>query len=240
VACSRVRLVVFDVDGVLVPIHSSWGYLHEHYGSVEEARRNMELYKKGLINYYEWMRLDVEAWIRAAGRPITRRELEEVLGRVPVIPEARRAVEELHSMGVMTALLSGGIDVLVERVARELGVERWEANRLVFDERGLLVPGGIPIVEALGKDRVLRRMVSDLDVELEETMFVGDSQWDAPAFRVAGCSVLVGDAETGVDTDYRVDNVGEVPRIVRELNAHRAGPAARLINPGPASLRDDP
>ncbi len=225
--CKEVRLVVFDVDGVLVPIHSSWGYLHEYYGSAEEAKRNMELYKKGLINYYEWMRLDVEAWIRAAGRPITRSELEEVLGKVPVFPEARRAVEELHSMGVMTALLSGGIDVLVERVARELGVERWEANRLVFDEEGFLVPGGIPIVEALGKDRVLRRMVSDLGVALEETMFVGDSHWDLPAFRVAGCSVLVGDAEPGMDIDYRVSNVGEVPRIVRELNSRLAAGSSR-------------
>lgn len=218
--CSTVRLVVFDVDGVLVPIHSSWGYLHEHYGSVEEAKRNMELYMKGVINYYEWMKLDVGAWIRAAGRPITRRELEEVLGRIPVFPEAHIAVAKLRSMGIKTALLSGGIDILVERVARELGVERWEANRLVFDEKGLLVPGGIPIVEALGKDRVLKRIVVDLGVSLKETMFVGDSHWDAPAFRVAGYSVLIGDEEPSLDTDYRVSSVGKVPEIVRRINAY--------------------
>jgi Cu2+-exporting ATPase len=42
-------------------------------------------------------------------------------------PEAARAIARLHALGCATAILSGDRPLVVERVARSLGVERWQA-----------------------------------------------------------------------------------------------------------------
>jgi phosphoserine phosphatase len=219
-----VKLVVFDMDGVLVDIHSSWEYLHEAFGVKGEARVYKRWFEEGRITYEEWMRLDVSLWIRARGR-IHRRELEALLEPVKPRKGAIEAVRELKSMGIGVSIVSGGIDLLARRIAGELGISEWRANILSFDEEGYLQPSGIPMV-GVDKSRVVEDVARRLGARLEETMFVGDSKWDLTAMRIVGYPVLFLNEKTGGEggelleaARYTIRSLDEVPRIVKKACA---------------------
>ena len=199
----RIRLVAFDVDGVLVPIRSSWAYLHERLGTGEASSVNYKLFMEGRIGYWEWMYLDTLAWIEA--RPgITRWDLEELFDPVEPVPEAYEAVRLLREAGIEPVLVSGGVDVLVSKVARLLRVRNWVSPALAYDPWGRLVPGGDPRLEADRKDRAVLSLARRLGYTMREVAFVGDSFWDLRGMREACLAVAVNTDDPRVleEADY--------------------------------------
>ncbi|MET1101919.1 MAG: HAD-IB family phosphatase [Pyrodictiaceae archaeon] len=212
---AQIRLVVFDVDGVLVPIKSSWEYVHRKLGTTDIARRNYELFSKGLIGYWEWMYLDTLAWIEA--KPgITVWDLERILSDVDVLPEAYCAVKLLRRNGIELALISGGLDLLVSKVASRLNIKYWFSPRLAFDPWGKLVPGGYPEVEADRKDKVIRLLGSVLGIPLRNIAFIGDSRWDARAMKEVGLAIAVNTTDPYIINiaDAVAEDVCEAAKII--------------------------
>ena len=195
---ANLKIVFFDVDGVLVPVRSSWGYLHRYFGVEEEAERAARDFIEGRIDYAEWMRRDTELWVKAAGGALHRSRLAEILSGIPLTPGARELVAWLHRAGIRVVLLSAGVEVLVARVAREVGADAWVSPRLWFDKRGFLVPGGSPYVTPgrgpRSKGALARRLAQLYGADLSETAFVGDSRWDRDAMEAVGHPIAYGDS----------------------------------------------
>ena len=213
----RVKVVVFDVDGVLTEVDSSWGFVHRALGVEERAREIANMFERGEISYEEWMRLDTQLWLEATGGRITRWDLERILSAIPIRREAPDVARCLHSMGKRIALVSGGIDLLVSRVASVVGAELWVANQLSFDKTWRLVPGGLPVV-GVDKARALRRVLWELRAEPDEAMYVGDSRWDVDAMRVVAYPVAMGSDPTVLSVaKYRVESLGELCDLVRKI-----------------------
>ncbi|ABM80258.1 HAD-IB family phosphatase [Hyperthermus butylicus] len=211
----RVRLVALDVDGVVVPVRSSWGYIHEVLGTTEDSELNYSLFRSGLIGYWEWMYLDTLAWVEA--KPgITRWELEEIFNQIPINSDAKKAVEILRKAGLEIALVSGGVDILVSRVARELGIKHWISPALVFDPWGRLVPGGEPRLEADRKDKAVLRLAKKLGYTMRQVAFVGDSKWDLRGMREACLAIAVNPADSEVirEADYVARNLVEAAEFI--------------------------
>ena len=179
-SCKHIRCIAFDVDGVLVEFESSWWRVHEALGTTKLAKLNHELYRRGRIGYWEWMYLDTLLWIEAKPA-ITRWELERILEPPRLSPRLRKLIAKLKRLGLRIILVSGGIDVLVARIAQALGVDAWDSPRLAFDPWGRLVPGGYPSVIAGRKSEALSRLLERIGATLEETIFIGDSVWDIDA-----------------------------------------------------------
>ncbi len=223
----RVRLVAFDMDGVLVPIESSWAYLHRYFGVEEEARKIMKMFEEGKIDYVKWMELDTQLWVSKRSVHIT--ELVEVLRRVPVNPEAEQVSRELHKRGIIIGIISGGIDLLARMVAERMGVDFWLANKLSFDKRGYLRPGGVPLV-GVDKRAAMRRVLGEYGVSPGEAMFVGDSRWDASVMRMVAYPVAYGDSCRFLDgvAKCRVRRLLEVVDLVDEVERLGDCPSYRI------------
>lgn len=214
-----VRAVVFDVDGVIIPLRSSWGYLHRYFGVESEAAANYELFKQGRISYYEWLYLDTSMWIKRRGR-LHKRELEKALKAVKPRREAYHVIASLKRMGVKTALLSAGIDLLVRRLAEELGTDFWMANVLEFDENGFLIPGGRPCVPGGRKDVVLPIVEEALKVSRDEMAYVGDSEWDVKVMKLVRLPIAMGgDEHVARVASYVITDLREVVAIVSRYNS---------------------
>ncbi len=213
----RIKLVVFDVDGVLTEVDSSWGYVHRALGVQGRAREIADMFERGEIKYEEWMLLDTGLWVEATGGRITRWDLERILSGIPIRGDAPEVSRCLHRMGKRIALVSGGIDLLVARVASVVGADLWVANQLSFDRNWRLVPGGLPVV-GVDKGRALRRVLWELNVDAAETMYVGDSRWDLEAMRLVGYPVAMGSdpALEGV-ARYRISRLAEVCDLVKKI-----------------------
>jgi phosphoserine phosphatase len=187
------RVVAFDMDGVLTKCRSSWRALHLHFGSMSiiDELRNADKFRNGDIDYKEWMRLDTEAILKAAGGKVRKEEIERVLLSLEIDEDASKVVAHIKSLGLKTAIVSGGIDILANHIGKILGIDYVYANKLLFDDNGYLLPGGVEVVNPLKKGGILRELSSLTGIPLKKFMYVGDSEWDLNAFKTVGYPVLL-------------------------------------------------
>ena len=180
---TRIRAVIFDVDGVLTTIDSIWRYIHVHLGTWEKAKKYAEMYKRGEITYKEWAELDVSLW-----RGTPRKKIEEIVATIPLREGAHDLVRELRRKGVKTGAISAGLDVITDRVASELGLDTAISNRLVYKDSK--VTGEVEVLVGYGdKGRIFLELCDQLGVRPEEAAAVGDSEVDLHMFEEAGLPI---------------------------------------------------
>jgi phosphoserine phosphatase len=174
------KLVAFDMDGTLVDAKSSWAAVHEHFGDHNDE--GLRLFNAGSIGDEEFLRRDIRVWWKHEPA-ITIDDLEAILARVPLMPGARKLLDALRSAHVVTAIISGGIDVLARRVGRELGIDVVLANGFRVDPVGRLTGEGIIRVPIRDKESVLAKLQADLSISVADTASVGNSEIDVGLFR---------------------------------------------------------
>ena len=176
-----IRLVAFDLDGVLVESDSSWQALHDAFGVTNEE--NFQKYLRGEIDYKEFMRSDMRLWGSSS-----REEIKRILDQVRLMKGAKETINKLKA-GYKTAIISSGISLLADRVKGQLGIDCSYANKLLFDEKGRLTGEAEESVTLLNKDQILRRLAAVEGITPSECAVVGDSKFDIPMFNEAGFSI---------------------------------------------------
>lgn len=221
--CEKLGVIAFDLDGVLVKHTSSWRYLHEKFGSIRiiQERNDSELFKEGVISYSEWMARDLEALLQATNNKLRREDIVRAFSEYELEDGAEDLINYVKSLGITVAIVSGGIDILANMVAERLGIELVFANKLLFDDQGYLIPEGVEVVNPLHKDEILKKISRITSVPLSKFMFVGDSDWDECAFKVAGYPVLyLRGSEIpriNVNNIYVVKSMRELKDLISEL-----------------------
>ncbi len=215
------RLVALDMDGTLVDVKSSWGAVHAHFG--EENAEGLRRFLAHEISDEAFIRSDIEIWWRH--RPaLTLADLEAILDGVPLMPGAGELVRSLRHQGVRTAIVSGGIDLLARRVARELSIDVAFANGFRVRSDGRLTGEGIVRVPIRAKGSVLAQLQEQLGIAPEETAAVGDSAIDVDLFRRSRFGVAFRPKDAAVRQHAQA--VVEEPDLARVLDALAAFPAA--------------
>lgn len=180
------KFVAFDLDGVLVDTFSSWVWMHDHFNVNND--HSLYAYQRGEIDYAEFMRRDIELWL-GKKKDMTIGDVEEILSEVPLTKGAKEVVAELKKHGLLTAIISCGIEVLANRVAKELDIDFVVANGLEVDENSRLTGEGILSIELADKGKPLRRLLEEHGVSKEECVAVGNSYGDAAMFEVCGLGI---------------------------------------------------
>ena len=209
------RLVAFDMDGTLVDVDSSWGYVHRRFGETNDTA--LRDFLEDRIDDEEFVRSDVRLW-RKHRPQLTVDELEAMLDEVPLMPGASYLLRALRQRGVRTAIVSGGLDLLAKRIGRELGIDYVLANGLRVESDGRLTGEGIIRVPVKRKEEVLARVQRDLGIPPEETASVGNSAIDVGLFRRSriGVAFLPADAEVRAGATHVVTEP-DLARLVELL-----------------------
>ena len=210
----RYKLIAFDMDGTLIEEDSCWGLLHRHFGTQEAARKNLRAYELGEIDYLEFMRRDIALW-----KPVpTLEQIRSVLTPHRLAPNVERVVGEIHRRGYQTVVVTGGLDVLAEEIARKLGIRYVFSNGLATDEKGRLTGEGIFQVEPRFKHEVLAGLVGELGISLHQCVAVGDSKYDANFLKHAGLGVAIGaDSELARVADVVIRDFEHLPQLLDYL-----------------------
>jgi len=182
----KLELVVFDMDGVLTDIISSWKYIHDYFKTSNE--RSVNEYLKGNIDDMEFIKRDVLLW-KENGKPVTRDKLVEILSDVPLMKGAKECLTNLKENKIKTAVISAGLDILAKRVAKELKIDHVLANGVKTDEQGRLNGVGILGVRLMYKDWSVRALSKQQNIPLERIAAVGNSCFDIPMFEMSGLSI---------------------------------------------------
>lgn len=180
----RFGLVAFDLDGTLISGKSSWYVLHEHFGTREQAAKNLEAYKAGIIDYPEFMKRDISLWPRAHHS-----EIDSLLSKFTLAEGAEETVKGLKAKGYKVAIVSSGIDVLANKIARLLDIPYVVANGLELDREGCLTGRGIFRASLKEKEKALESLARRFGLGLRQCVAVGDSDWDFSFLAFSGLGV---------------------------------------------------
>ena len=191
------KIIVFDMDGVLVRTRSSWTSVHKAFNVDEKT--TFERYLRGEFDYLEFLRRDIGFW----GHVHVNR-IRKILNQVPIMPGAEDTFEMLHKNGYVTAIISSGISILAEKLKKKLGIHHVFANELLKDEDGFLTGEGNPVVPLWDKAKVMQNLLKSLSIKPDHCAVVGDSVFDIPLFDSAGFSIAFN------SKDKRVNKTADV------------------------------
>jgi len=177
-------LVAFDFDGTLSDSEMTV-LLGEQCGAADEMAEITERAMNDEIEYAESLR---QRCALLEGLSDTR--AETAFGEVLLREGAADVIDDLNDAGVHTAILTGGFERGVEAALAKAGVsvDTIIANRLPVEDGALTGEVEGPLIEGT-KDTALRDLADDLDLDLSETVAVGDGANDLPMLNVAGLAI---------------------------------------------------
>lgn len=205
------ELIVFDMDGTLVEGKSCWRKVHSHFGSGGEASKNLEDWEEGRIDYPEFMRRDISLW---KPKPHVS-QIEDILEDYILPPGAPEVFDEIDERCYEVAIISGGLDILAEKVADELDISHVFANGLETDEDGYLTGEGIFRVDPQNKSEILEGLTSKLGIGLEECVSVGDSVYDEELLSSSGMGIAINGNGPGISSaDFFIRDFEDFDQIL--------------------------
>ena len=177
------KLVVMDVDSTLIQ-QEVIELLGARAGVQGEIAKITEAAMKG--------ELDFEASLRARVallKGLSVSVLEDVRSEITLTPGARTLVRTLKKLGHHIALVSGGFEPVIAPLAAELGIDHIRANNLEIADGKLTGELVGAIIDRAGKASALRDFAAEHNVDLEQTIAIGDGANDLDMIAIAGMGI---------------------------------------------------
>jgi len=176
-----IKLIAFDLDGVLVEDPGSWASVHKGLGTVLQARKHEEEFYKGLIDYDGWIRKDALLWNGAEIHII-----EDILNGISLmngIHETMLKLKEKYKL----VIISGGLKILADCIKELYNMDYVTANEFLVQDG--LIKGMKNSVSFNDKGMLLRNVAMNFNLNASECAAVGDYLNDLPMFEAAGLSI---------------------------------------------------
>jgi len=177
-----IKLIAFDLDGVLVDGKGSWMEVHRALGTHESAEQHAQSFFDGKITFEDWARLDTQLWM---GVPIAR--IQEILDGVQLMAGVEPTFGELKSLGYRIAIISGGLKMLADRLRQTFSLDYAYGNDFIV--RNGKVAGIKGDIDFYGKGSVLESVARKEGISTRQCACVGDHVNDIPMFKIAGYSI---------------------------------------------------
>jgi len=182
------RLIVFDVEGVLIP--------KRRYLLFEASRRLslmsfLKMLWAGLL--YETGLISLESALTKIFkqlRGLTVEDMFQLYKKVPLIPGVREVFEKLRKEGYKTALISSGLPQLfVEHLANELGADYAVGLNLDVNEGRLTGRITGDVIQPKGKALVLEKIIKKEGLTPKECALVADDRNNLPMFKLSALKI---------------------------------------------------
>lgn len=199
--CTYPRILFLDMEGTLLckeyrlddglVAPSAWTLLAERLGSECLAAENQTKvdWKAGrYASYMKWMDATVDLHKQFG---LTQSVFLSIVESVPITPNAKLALERIHSWGTVTVLITGGFKALADRVQRELRIHHaLAACEYFFDPlTGLVQHANLLPADEAGKVDFMKLICREYGIDSRDCAFVGDGMNDVHLAREVGFSV---------------------------------------------------
>lgn len=177
------RLICFDMDSTLIETEVI-DELADRAGVGDKVREITERAMRGEIDFCESFRERV-ALLKGLDESVMR----EIAENLPVTEGVGRMMEVLKRAGFKTAILSGGFTYFGNYLKQKFGFDYVYANELEIVEGKLTGRYLGDIVDGKRKAELLRLIAQVENVNIAQTIAVGDGANDLPMLATAGLGI---------------------------------------------------
>ncbi len=211
-----IKLVIFDLDGTLVnsikDITNSLNYATEPYGLATKTPEEVSaLVGEGITRVIERILGDERLQYRV---DVVKRFLEfyseHIVDNTFPYPGVRETLERLN--GFKKAVISNKREALSIKVLEALDLLRFFDLVIGSDSTTEKKPSPVPVLH----------VISTMGLTLEDSIMVGDSDLDISAGKSAGIKTVgvtygYRKREFLKDADYVIDDIKEIPGLIKNL-----------------------
>ena len=178
------RLICFDMDSTLIQTECI-DELAMRAGVGDKVKAITERAMRGEIDFKESFTQRVSL---LKGLDVS--VMKDIADHLPITEGADRLMSVLKRCGYKIAILSGGFTYFGEQLRRRYGIDYVYANELEIDENGKLTGRYIgEIVDGKRKAELLKLIAQVEQVNLAQTIAVGDGANDLPMISEAGLGI---------------------------------------------------
>lgn len=206
----EIDLIIWDCDGTLTTVTSSWQWIHERLGTWESGKQHLADFLEGKISYEEFAFRDASEW-----KGLPEAELVNILQKIPLRNGCEIALTWFQDLKIMQTLVSSGLSHLIDYIATLFPVFAHKvANELeIIDGK---VDGRVKIrVPWGGKGLVGEKICKRFGVKPERALAVGDSTSDIELFRLCKYSIAInGPEELRSVATWSVASLTAIPALL--------------------------
>ena len=183
-ASRRKKLLAADMDSTIITVECI-DELADYAGVKAQVAEVTERAMRGELQF-EAALAERVALLAGLDEQVLARCYEE---RVRLTPGARALVRTMKRDGAFCLLVSGGFTLFAERVAEAVGFDRAVSNRLGIETGRLTGRVEGLIIGAEGKRQALLDAAAEHDLDLANTLAIGDGANDIPMLEAAGLGI---------------------------------------------------
>lgn len=177
------RLICFDMDSTLISTEVI-DELADRAGVGDKVRAITESAMRGEIDFKESFR-ERCALLKGLDESV----MKEVADSLPITEGAARLMYVLKKVGFKVAILSGGFTYFGNYLKQKLGVDYVYANELEIIDGKLTGRYLGDVVDGQRKAELLRLIAQVENIDIRQTVAVGDGANDLPMLSIAGLGI---------------------------------------------------
>ena len=177
------RIVLLDMDSTLIQ-QEVIDLLADKCGVGEKVAAITESAMRGELDFAQSLTARVKLLAEADAEI-----LETVKAGITLTPGARTLIRTLHKLGHKVGVVSGGFLDVIEPLLQELQIDFYRANRLEIADGKLTGNLLGAIVDKKAKADALRDFAASENVNLAQTIAIGDGANDLGMLEIAGLGI---------------------------------------------------
>lgn len=219
------KLVVFDMDSTLIQVEVI-DELAKLAGVGSDVAAITESAMRGEIDFKESFRRRV-----ALLKGLREEKLSAITEKLPLAEGAEIVTQTLKGLGYKLGILSGGFTFVGEYLQQKLGLDYLYANTLDIVDGEVTGKVVGEIIDGEKKAELLKEIAVKENINLEQTIAVGDGANDLPMISLAGLGVAfhakpivrekAGNTISSVGLDGLLYLIGIQDREIREENSNK-------------------
>ena len=198
-------LAIFDTEGVLI----DGEFLPELAKVVGKEEKIWEITKKGISGEIEWEKGLIERINELKG--VSYDECKRVSDGMPIMEGAKETFDELRRLGFKTLTVSGGPDILIDRIKEELQIDYAFSNKLIFNEEKLQ---GVDIIVGSDKTIPIKDTIEMMKKQKEDIVITVDGANDIKLFDLAGLRISFNGTELINEKSDSIVNKKDLREII--------------------------